>query len=150
MRVLLQRVRQASVSVDSKIISEIGRGYLLLVGITDSDTKSEAGWLAKKISGLRIFEDEFGKMNLSINDISDSEVLVVSQFTLYGETKKGRRPSFTKAANPDNAKPLCEYFSKQLRSENIPVKEGIFGAMMEVELINDGPVTLILERDFSS
>jgi D-aminoacyl-tRNA deacylase len=150
MRVLLQRVRRASVSVNDQIISKIGRGYLLLVGITDSDTKSEADWLAKKIAGLRIFEDEFDKMNLSIKDVSDSEILVVSQFTLYGETKKGRRPSFTKAASPDIAKPLCEYFSEQLRSENISVKEGIFGAMMEVELINDGPVTLLLERDSSS
>ncbi len=150
MRVLLQRVRKASVSVDRKIISEIERGYLLLVGINNSDTKNVADWLAKKISGLRIFEDEFDKMNLSIRDISEAQILVVSQFTLYGETKKGRRPSFTKAANPDLAKPLCEYFSEQLRNEKIPVKEGIFGAMMEVELINDGPVTLLLERDSSS
>jgi len=145
MRVLLQRVKSASVKVENELVSEIGPGFLLLVGITDSDGIAEAEWLAKKIAGLRIFEDEDGKFNISLKEIN-GEILVVSQFTLYGDTRKGRRPSFTQAAHPDKAEPLCREFSELLRCEGIDVKEGRFGAHMNVSLENDGPVTLMLER----
>lgn len=146
MRVLLQRVSEASVTVDGQEVSRIGRGFLLLVGITDGDTEAEAQWLANKVSGLRVFEDDDDKMNLALADVG-GEVLVVSQFTLYGDTRKGRRPSFVSAAHPEVAEPLCSRFVELLRADGLTVREGIFGAMMQVQLVNDGPVTLLLERE---
>ena len=148
MRVLLQRVSEALVTVAGEEVSRIGRGFLLLVGVTHGDTETEAEWLARKVSGLRVFEDEDGKMNLALDDVG-GEVLVVSQFTLYGDTRKGRRPAFVAAAHPDVAEPLCSHFAELLRREGLTVREGVFGAMMDVQLINDGPVTLLLEREVS-
>jgi len=149
MRVLLQRVKTASVEVDGKIVGTIRKGFLLFVGITDSDTEAEAQWLARKVSGLRVFEDSDGKFNLSLKEV-DGEALVVSQFTLYGDTKKGKRPSFTNAAHPEKAEPLCDYFAEELRAEGHHVSEGVFGAKMMVNLQNDGPVTLLLEKEYSA
>lgn len=132
-------------SVDGETISETGRGFLLLVGVAEGDVQNQADWLADKVAGLRVFEDADGKMNLSVRDVG-GEVLCVSQFTLLADTKKGRRPSFIKAARPEAAKPLFDYFCERLESSGIAVKKGIFGAMMEVGLVNDGPVTIIIER----
>lgn len=146
MRVLIQRVTYGSVTVDGEITGEIGRGFVVLVGITEGDTKKEAKWLARKVAGLRVFEDQEGKMNLSLLDVGGS-ALVVSQFTLYGDARKGRRPSFTAAAPPKVAEPLVDYFCQQLRGHGVPVETGVFGAMMAVEIHNDGPVTLMLERE---
>ncbi|MCB2200829.1 D-tyrosyl-tRNA(Tyr) deacylase [bacterium] len=148
MRVLLQRVSEASVTVKGQEVSRIGKGYLLLVGVTDGDTAAEAEWLARKVSGLRVFEDDDDKMNLALADVG-GEVLVVSQFTLYGDTRKGRRPSFVSAARPDVAEPLCSRFAELLRANGLTVREGVFGATMQVQLVNDGPVTLLLEREVS-
>ncbi len=145
MKILLQRVSQAKVTVNGRIAGQIGRGYLLLLGVTHSDTTKEADWLANKAAGLRLFEDEAGKMNLSIHDVGGS-FLVVSQFTLYGEARKGRRPSFTAAARPEQAEPLVDYFCEKLRGMGYTVATGVFGAHMEVEIHNDGPVTLMLEK----
>ncbi len=145
MRALLQRVTEAKVTVGGKTIGQISRGFVILLGVTHSDSEQEAYWLANKISGLRVFEDTEGKMNLSVADISGS-VLVVSQFTLYGDSRKGRRPSFTHAAKPEQAEPLVKYFADQLRELGLPVEMGEFGSMMQVEIHNDGPVTLILEK----
>ena len=145
MRILLQRVSRASVTVDGRVVGRIGRGFCLLVGITHSDTTAEANWLAAKVAGLRIFEDALGKMNLGLTEV-DGEILVVSQFTLYGDAVKGRRPSFTAAARPEQAEPLCDYFCEQLREMGLRVATGVFGANMQVEIHNDGPVTLWLER----
>ncbi len=145
MRALLQRVSSASVTVDGRITGQIKRGYVILLGVTYSDTEAEADWLANKIAGLRLFEDREGKMNLSLFDVGGS-VLVVSQFTLYGDARKGRRPSFTHAARPEQAEPLVDYFGNELRRRGLTVATGIFGAMMQVEIHNDGPVTLMLER----
>lgn len=145
MRILLQRVSQASVTVDGRVVGRIGRGFCLLVGITHSDGTAEANWLAAKVAGLRVFEDEAGKMNRSLADVA-GEILVVSQFTLYGDAVKGRRPSFTAAARPEQAEPLCDYFVEQLRGMGFIVATGIFGANMQVEIHNDGPVTLWLEK----
>ncbi|WP_301108336.1 D-aminoacyl-tRNA deacylase [Sporosarcina sp.] len=144
MRVLLQRAKDASVVVDGEIIGSIEKGYVLLVGITHKDTEKDAAYIAKKIAGLRIYEDEEGKMNRSIDEVAGS-ILSVSQFTLYGNVQKGRRPSFIQAARPDQAEPLWEYFNEQLRELGLNVETGQFGAMMEVQLTNDGPVTLIIE-----
>lgn len=144
MRAVIQRVREASVTVDGRIVGEIGRGFMVLVGVTHADTRAEADWLARKIAGLRIFEDADGKMNLGLADIGGS-VLVVSQFTLYGDARKGRRPSFTEAARPEQAEPLIAYFMAQLREQGLPVASGQFQAHMDVALINDGPVTLWLD-----
>jgi len=145
-RVVLQRVREASVTVGGKVVGRIGRGHLLLVGITDEDGEEEVGWMAEKVVGLRVFNDEAGKMNLGLTEVG-GDLLVVSQFTLYGDTRKGRRPSFVDAAHPDHAVPLYERFVARLR-ELAPgrVETGIFGADMDVALVNDGPVTLVLER----
>lgn len=146
MRALLQRVSFASVAVNGRIVGQIDRGFAILLGITHSDSNKEADWLANKIAGLRIFEDAAGKMNASLHDV-DGAVLVVSQFTLYGDARKGRRPSFIAAARPEQAEPLVDYFCDKLRERGLTVKTGIFGATMQVEIHNDGPVTLMLERD---
>ena len=144
MKLVLQRVKKSSVTIDNKIYSEINKGIMILVGIEKGDTKSEAQWLADKVLKLRIFEDENDKMNLSILDVK-GEILAVSQFTLAGNCKKGTRPSFDNAEQPKIAKKLYEDFCKIL-SQTVPVKTGVFGAMMDVSLINDGPVTFILEK----
>jgi D-aminoacyl-tRNA deacylase len=144
MRAVVQRVRSSRVVVSDKVVGEIGRGLLVLLGIRIGDTIDQAHWLADKIIGLRIFEDEQGKMNVSVADAGGS-VLVVSQFTLYGDCSKGRRPSFIDAARPEVAEPLYEAFANALRMQGVPVATGEFGAMMQVELVNDGPVTVIVE-----
>jgi D-aminoacyl-tRNA deacylase len=145
MKALLQRVSHASVTVDGAIVGQIGRGFCVLLGVTHNDTQAEAEWLANKIAGLRLFEDEAGKMNLGLSDVGGA-VLVVSQFTLYGDARKGRRPSFTDAAPPEIAEPLVDYLADQLRGRGLTVATGVFGAMMQVEIHNDGPVTLMIER----
>ena len=146
MRVVLQRVKNASVTVSGERISEIGGGLLLLVGVAKGDGEDEAGWLAEKIVGLRIFNDEDGKVNLGVRDVG-GEILAVSQFTLLADTRKGKRPSFIKAAPPEEAEPLFDLFCERLRAAGVAsVKTGSFGAMMEVALVNDGPVTIVLER----
>lgn len=145
MKALLQRVSYASVTVDGAIVGQIGRGFCVLLGVTHRDTQAEAEWMAKKIAGLRLFEDEAGKMNLGLSDVRGA-VLVVSQFTLYGDARKGRRPSFTDAAPPEIAEPLVDYLVDQLRGQGLTVATGLFGAMMQVEIHNDGPVTLMIER----
>ena len=145
MRVVLQRVTTARVTVEGRTTGEIGSGLLLLAGFTSSDTADAVDWMADKIATLRIFGDEEGKMNLSLGDVGGS-VLVVSQFTLYGDAAKGRRPSFIAAATPEIAVPLYERFVEAFRVRGHPVATGEFGAMMSVELVNDGPVTLVLER----
>ena len=145
MRVLLQRVNQASVTIDGRVAGSIGRGFCLLVGFTHGDVPERAEWMAEKIAGLRLFSDPEGKMNLGLADVG-GEVLVVSQFTLYGDAAKGRRPSFIDAARPETAIPLYQRFIAALRGHNLTVATGEFGAMMQVHLVNDGPVTLMLER----
>ena len=145
MRAVVQRVNQASVTVDNQVVGHIGRGLLVLLGIKTNDTEAEAKWMAQKIARLRIFADDEGKFNLSLRDVEGS-VLVVSQFTLYGDARKGRRPSFSDAAPPDLAEPLVNRFIELLRAEELPVETGVFGALMQVEIHNDGPVTLILEK----
>ena len=144
LRAVIQRVSEASVRVDGALVGQIGRGFLVLLGITHSDGESEAEWLAKKIAGLRLFEDAEGKLNLGLADVGGG-VLAVSQFTLYGNAAKGRRPSFTEAARPEQAQPLYEHFCAALRGEGIEVAQGIFQAYMQVALVNDGPVTLVVE-----
>jgi D-tyrosyl-tRNA(Tyr) deacylase len=145
MRVLLQRVTRASVRVNGSTIGSIERGYLLLVGLTHNDSVETLEWMADKVQGLRLFADADDKMNLALADVGGS-VLVVSQFTLYGDAQKGRRPSFIDAARPEVAVPLYERFVALLRERGLTVETGEFGAMMDVELVNDGPVTLWLER----
>lgn len=145
MRVLLQRVRRADVRVAGEVIARIGRGLLLLVGFTHGDGEEQLAWMADKIEGLRIFGDADDKMNLALADVAGA-VLVVSQFTLYGDARKGRRPSFIDAARPEQAIQLYERFVALLRQRGIPTERGEFGAMMEVELVNEGPVTIWLER----
>ena len=145
MRALVQRVSQASVNVAGEVVGEIGRGVVVLVGITHDDTKEQAEWLAHKIAGLRIFEDSRGKMSASLADVNGA-ALVVSQFTLYADVRKGRRPDFTNAAPPEVAEPLAECFAQALRDCRVPVETGIFGAYMLVKIHNDGPVTILLER----
>ena len=144
MKVVLQKVSEASVSVADKELGEIGLGYVLLVGIQEGDTEVEADYLVKKINGLRIFEDENGKTNCSLKDV-DGELLLVSQFTLYASCRKGNRPSFTQAGDPKKAEELYEYIIKECNKEIDVVQTGIFGAHMEVALINDGPFTVVLE-----
>jgi D-tyrosyl-tRNA(Tyr) deacylase len=145
MRVLLQRVSRAEVRVDGRVTGKIDRGFLLLVGFTASDGEAQVEWMVDKVVGLRIFPDADGKMNLALADAGGA-LLVVSQFTLYGDTQKGRRPSFIDAARPEQAVPLYERFLTLLRATGTTVATGEFGAMMDVELVNDGPVTLWLER----
>jgi D-tyrosyl-tRNA(Tyr) deacylase len=145
MRILLQRVKKASVTVSGEVVGAIGRGCVLLIGVGHGDGEEQAAWLAQKIAGLRIFEDDEGKFNLSIQDVGGS-ALVVSQFTLYADTRKGRRPAFVDAAPPEIAEPLVERFAALLRAEGVPVEMGVFGARMLVEIHNDGPVTIWLER----
>lgn len=145
MKTVIQRVTSASVTVEGRIVGEIGRGILVLLGVEKGDAEARADWLAEKIINLRIFEDEGGKMNLSLRDISGS-LLVVSQFTLAGNCDKGRRPSFDSAAAPEEGRRLYEYFVEALKRLNAPVATGIFQADMRVSLVNDGPVTFILER----
>jgi D-tyrosyl-tRNA(Tyr) deacylase len=144
MRAVVQRVSQASVDVDGQVVGAIGRGFLVLLGVTHNDGEAEAAALARKIAGLRIFEDAAGKFNLALSDVGGA-VLVVSQFTLYGDARKGRRPSFTAAARPEQAEPLCDRLVELLRGEGLPVQTGVFGAIMAVHLVNDGPVTLWLD-----
>ncbi|MBI5600684.1 MAG: D-tyrosyl-tRNA(Tyr) deacylase [Gemmatimonadetes bacterium] len=145
MRVLLQRVSRAEVRVGDRVTGAIERGFLLLVGFTHADTEAAVAWMADKVAGLRLFTDAEGKMNLGLDDVGGA-VLVVSQFTLYGDAQKGRRPSFIDAARPDVAIPLYERLIAMLRERGLRVETGEFGAMMDVELVNDGPVTLQLER----
>jgi len=145
-RIVLQRVKNASVTVEDERISEIGPGLLLLVGVAQGDGEAEAGWLAQKVAGLRVMGDEEGKMNLSVREVG-GEILAVSQFTLLADTRKGKRPSFVRAAPQEEAEPLFDYFCERLREAGVvSVKTGSFGAMMDVELVNDGPVTIVLER----
>lgn len=146
MRVLLQRVASASVRVEGEVIASIGRGLLLLVGVTDGDGDAEVEYLASKVANLRIFPDDEGRMNRSVVDIGGA-VLVVSQFTLYADVRKGRRPSFIRAAAPDDAEPLVERFAGALEGHGPPVQSGRFGAEMAVELVNDGPVTIWLDSE---
>jgi len=143
-RAVLQRVSRASVTVDGRVTGQVGRGVLVLLGVGPDDGPEQVSWLARKIAGLRIFEDDAGKMNLGLTDLGGG-ALVVSQFTLFGDTRKGRRPSFTRAAPPSVAEPLYERFCDALADQGVPVQRGVFGAHMDVELVNDGPVTLILE-----
>lgn len=146
MRLVIQRVSRGSVSVDGQVVGQIGPGLVILVGVGHGDSAREAEWLANKVAGLRIFEDETGKFNLSLLDVGGG-ALVVSQFTLFGDARKGRRPSFTDAALPEIAAPLVETFGQLLGTAGVQeVAYGVFGAHMQVEIHNDGPVTLILER----
>lgn len=145
MRVLIQRVSEAAVRVDGKIVGQIGRGFLALVGIQKGDGKAQAEYLAKKVADLRIFEDSAGKMNLSLRNVGGA-VLAVSQFTLAGDTSRGNRPGFETAARPEEAEPLYEHFVNELKKFELNVETGIFQADMKVSLINDGPVTFMLEK----
>lgn len=144
MKVVLQRVTRSSVTVDNKVVGEIGKGFLVLLGVSNEDTKEVATKMVEKISKLRIFEDEEGKTNLSSSDV-DGEILVVSQFTLYGDCKKGNRPSFINAGNPQLANELYEFFAKECEGKFKKVQKGVFGADMKVDILNDGPFTLVLE-----
>lgn len=144
MRAVVQRVKRASVTIDGTKTAEIGVGFLILLGVHETDTEADAEYLAKKCCGLRVFEDDNGKMNRSVQDVGGA-FLVVSNFTLYGDCKKGNRPSFTSAARPETAVPLYEHFISCVRQSGIACQTGMFGADMQVELLNDGPVTLIVE-----
>lgn len=145
MRLVVQRVKEASVTIDNNVVGKINKGFLIYVGITDTDTELEVEKLAKKISTLRVFEDSEGKMNLDITKV-EGEILVISQFTLYADMKRGNRPSFIKAARPEHAIPLYELFISLLR-ENHHVEAGVFGADMKIHSINDGPVTIIYDTE---
>jgi D-tyrosyl-tRNA(Tyr) deacylase len=144
MRIVVQRCSRGKVTVDGKVTGEIGRGFVLLVGVTHEDTQADVDFLVDKVVNLRVFEDEEGKMNHSLLDIGGA-LLSVSQFTLYGDCRKGRRPNFMDAARPEQAMALYEAFNEKARSLGVQVETGVFGAMMEVELVNDGPVTLLLD-----
>lgn len=144
MRAVVQRVTSSSVAVEGKVVGEIGAGLLVLLGVARDDGKEDADYLAEKITNLRVFTDQQGKMNLSLLDRGGA-MLVVSQFTLYGDTRRGRRPSYIDAAEPEKANALYEYFVERIRSQGIPVETGVFQAMMQVNLTNDGPVTILLD-----
>lgn len=145
MRILIQRVKKASVTIEEKLISLINNGLLLFIGITEDDTQEDIQWLTKKVANIRLFDDENGVMNLSVIDI-DGEILAVSQFTLMASTKKGNRPSYIKAAKPEISVPLYEQFCTEMElAVNKPIKRGVFGADMKVELLNDGPVTIFID-----
>lgn len=147
MRVVLQRCSRAEVRIDGETVGQIGTGFLLLVGVTDGDTQAQADLLAKKVAQMRVFEDAEGKMNLALKDV-DGAILSISQFTLYADCKKGNRPSFIRAARPETAAPLYDYFNAVLRSQyNLHVETGRFGADMKVDFINDGPVTILLDSN---
>lgn len=147
MRVIVQRTSGAEVRIDGDVVGKIGRGFMLLVGVTYGDTQSDADYLAKKVAQMRIFEDAEGKMNLGLNDVG-GEVLSISQFTLYADCRKGNRPSFINAARPDTAEPLYQYFNRVLREQyGLHVETGRFGADMKVDFVNDGPVTIILDSE---
>lgn len=145
MKIVIQRVANAQVEVDKKVVGKIGKGFLVLVGITHEDTKENADYLVKKLCKLRVFTDENDKMNLSLKDVN-GELLIVSQFTLYANCKDGNRPSFVEAAKPEQANELYEYFCSECEKNDIKVEKGIFGADMKVSLLNDGPVTIIIEK----
>ena len=145
MRVVVQRVKHASVTINGTVNGKINNGFLVLLGIQSTDSEQDVDYLVKKVTNLRIFSDENDKMNLSIKDVK-GKLLIVSQFTLYGDCSQGNRPSFIEAARPEEANPLYEYFCNQCELNNIEVQKGIFGADMKVELINDGPVTIIIEK----
>ncbi len=146
MRLVIQRVSHASVTVEGEIVGQCGPGFCILVGVKNGDAPAEAEWLANKVANLRVFEDDAGKMNLSLLDVK-GEALVISQFTLYANAQRGRRPDFVDAARPEQAEPLIEYFVQQLRAAGVPTQTGIFHAMMQVEIHNDGPVTILLEKE---
>ena len=149
MKAVIQRVTFANVKVNGEIVGEIEKGFMILLGVVDGDTTKEADWLAKKTAAMRIFEDENGKMNLSLLD-TDGECLVISQFTLCADCKKGNRPSFISSAKPDEADKLYEYFIEKLKENGVKkVEKGVFGADMKVSLLNDGPVTIILDSDIT-
>ena len=145
MKLVIQRVKNAKVDVDGKTVGKIEKGFLVLLGVTYTDTKETADYLVKKLCNLRVFEDENGKMNLNIKDVG-GQLLIVSQFTLYADCSGGNRPSFVNAAKPELANELYEYFCEKCKEEQIEVQKGIFGANMKVSLLNDGPVTIILEK----
>jgi len=144
MKIVIQRVSEANVKVEGKIVGEIGKGLMLLVGVDENDEKTDADWLVQKVLSLRIFGDEDDKLNLSVKDIS-GEILCISQFTLIADYKKGNRPSFIKAAKPDKAVPLFDYFKEEISKSGLKTESGIFGADMKVSLINDGPVTIVMD-----
>ncbi|MFT9597865.1 D-aminoacyl-tRNA deacylase [Mesobacillus sp.] len=144
MRLVIQRSKEAKVTVDEEITGSIKKGFVILVGVTHDDTEKDAAFLAEKAANLRVFEDEAGKMNLSLLEVG-GEILSVSQFTLYGDCRKGRRPNFMDAAKPDHAETVYEAFNTYLAEKGIKVEKGVFGAMMDVQLTNDGPVTLIID-----
>ena len=144
MRAVIQRVSSAQVSVDGEVVGRVGRGFLVLLGIAPDDGEAEAQYLARKVAGLRVFEDDGGKMNLALGDVGGA-VLAVSQFTLYGDVRKGRRPSFVDAARPEHAEPLYQRFCRMLAAEGVAVQQGVFQAHMEIALVNDGPVTIWMD-----
>lgn len=144
MRAVVQRVARAKVTVDGKVTGEIGLGLLVLLGVAQADTEQDADYLAEKIAGLRVFEDADGKMNLSVSEVGGA-VLAVSQFTLYGDVRRGKRPSFDAAARPELAKKLYDYFCSRIRGYGLRCEEGVFQAMMDIELLNSGPVTILLD-----
>lgn len=146
MRAVVQRVEYANLRVDSELVSDISKGLLVLLGVGNDDNSSDVDYLVDKVLGLRIFEDEQGKMNLSVKDI-EGEVLVVSQFTLYGDVRKGRRPSFSNSANPDKALKLYEEFVSKAKKSGLRIEKGVFGADMDVEFLNQGPVTILLDSN---
>lgn len=145
MKIVIQRVKNAKVDVEGKTVGKIEKGFLVLLGVTHDDTEEQADYLVKKLCQLRVFTDENDKMNLSLKDVN-GKLLIVSQFTLYGDCTQGNRPSFIEAERPEEAIPLYEYFCEQCKLNNIEVQKGIFGADMKVELLNDGPVTILLEK----
>lgn len=145
MKIVIQRVKEAKVEVENEIVGKIRKGFLVLLGITHNDTEENADYLVKKLCNLRVFSDENGKMNLGLKDIN-GELLIVSQFTLYADCKQGNRPAFIEAAKPEQAKELYNYFCSECEKNNIKVEKGIFGADMQVSLVNDGPVTIVIEK----